>query len=74
LEAGATLIITGPYRNPKIFKEEIEKAIKEFIVMGHIKPSTSPFASLVILELKKDGTLRMLIDYKSLNKKMIKNM
>jgi hypothetical protein len=42
--------------------------------MGHIRTNTSPFASSVILVLKKDDTLRMCIDYKALNKKMIKNM
>jgi hypothetical protein len=73
LEAGATLVIIAPYRHPKRFKDEIEKSIKEFIVMGHIRPSTSHFASSVFLVLKKDGTLWMCIDYRYLNKKMIKN-
>jgi hypothetical protein len=41
--------------------------------MGHIKHNMSPFAYLVILVLKKDGTLRICIDYRVLNKKMIKN-
>jgi hypothetical protein len=74
LEVGATPMITVPYRHPKRFKDDIEKAIKEFLAMGHIRPNTSPFASSVILVLKKDGTLRMCIDYRILNKKMIKNM
>jgi hypothetical protein len=73
LEVGATLVITVPYRHPKRFKDEIEKTIKELLAMGHIRPSTSPFASSIVLVLKKDGTLRMCIDYRALNKKMIKN-
>jgi hypothetical protein len=73
LEAGATPVITTPYRHPKKFKDKIEKAIKELLAMGHIKPSRSPFASSVVLVLKKNGTLRMCIDYRALNKKMIKN-
>jgi hypothetical protein len=56
LEAGATPVITMPYRHPKRFKDEIEKANKELLVMGHMRQNTSPFASSVILVLKKDGT------------------
>lgn len=47
--------------------------IKEFLDMGHIKPNSSPFASLVVLVKKKDGTLQMCIDYRTLNKRTIKN-
>jgi hypothetical protein len=41
--------------------------------MGHIKLSRNPFASSVVLVLMKDGTMRMCIDYRDLNKKTIKN-
>jgi hypothetical protein len=59
LEVGATPMITTPYRHPKRFKDEIEKAIKKLLVMGHIKPNMSPSSSSIILVLKKDGTLWM---------------
>jgi hypothetical protein len=73
LEEGAKPVITTPYRHPKRFKDEIEKTIRELLEMGHIRPSSSPFASSVVLVKKKDGTLRMCIDYRALNKKTIKN-
>jgi hypothetical protein len=41
--------------------------------MGHIRPSSSPFASSVVLFKKKDGTMCMCIDFRELNKKTIKN-
>jgi hypothetical protein len=62
LEEGAKPMITAPYRHPQRFKDEIEKAIKELLMMGHIRPSSSPFASSVVLVLKKDGTMRMCIE------------
>jgi hypothetical protein len=73
LEAGMTSMIIAPYRHPKRFKDEIEKEIKYLLEMVHIRPNTSLFASSVVLVLNKDGTLRMCIDYRELNKKTIKN-
>lgn len=72
LEEGAKPLITTPYRHPKVHKDEIEKAIKELLEMGQIRPSKSPFASAVVLVKKKDGTMCMCIDYRDLNKKTIK--
>jgi hypothetical protein len=72
LEEGAKPMITPPYRHPRRFKDEIEKAIKELLAMGHIRPSNNSFASSVVLVLKKDGTMRMCIDYQASNKKTIK--
>lgn len=73
LEEGTKPIMITPYRHPKAYKDEIEKTIKELITMDHIHPSASPFASSVVLVKKKDGTHRMCIDYRALNKKTIKN-
>jgi len=73
LEEGAKLVITTPYKHPKKYKYEIENAIKELLDMGHIQPNSSPFASSVVLVKNNDGTVRMCIDYRALNKKTIKN-
>jgi hypothetical protein len=73
LGEGAKWVITTPYMHPNKFKDEIEKAIKELLEMGHIRPSSIPFASSVVLVRKKDGTMRMCNDYRTLNKKTIKN-
>ena len=61
-----------PYKHPKRLKDDIE-TIKELLAMGHIRPSKSSFASSMVLVKKKDGTLRMCIGYRALNKKTIKN-
>jgi hypothetical protein len=74
LEEGAKPVITTPYRTQRGSRTKIEKAIKELLDMGHIRPSSSPFSSSIVLVKKKDGTMRMCIDYMALNKKTIKNM
>jgi hypothetical protein len=73
LEVEAKHVITTPYRHPKKYKYEINKAIKEILDMGHIRPISNPFSSSVVLVKKKDGTMRMCIEFLALNKKMIKN-
>eukprot|EP00253_Pinus_taeda_P009289 PITA_09289 len=73
LEQGIQAVITTPYRHPKAYRDEIERAIQELLALGHIRSSTSPFASYVVLVKKEDDTLRMCIGYRALNKKTLKN-
>jgi hypothetical protein len=73
LEEGENLVITTPYKHPKKYKDEIEKAIKELLDMRHIRPSSNPFSSSVVLVKKNDGTMHMCIEFRELNKKTIKN-
>jgi hypothetical protein len=58
LQEGEKPVITTPYKHSKKLKDEIEKAIKELLEMGHIRVSSSPFASFVVLVKKKDGTMQ----------------
>ena len=56
-EEGTQVVITTPYRHPKMYKDEIEKTTKELLELGYIRPSSSPFASLVVLVKNKYVTL-----------------
>ena len=53
--------------------KEIRKQIQDLINKGHIRPSSSPCGSPVILVPKKDRTWCMCIDYQDLNKISVKN-
>jgi hypothetical protein len=52
---------------------ELKKQIDELSEKGYIRQSTLPWAAPVLFVEKKDGTRRMCIDYRALNKVTIKN-
>lgn len=70
---GTQLVSMRPYMYPFYQKEEIEKIVKELLQTGVIRPTNSPFSSLVLLVRKADATWCMCMDYKSLNKVTIKD-
>jgi len=66
-------IAKRPYQMEANELEELKKQLWELQEKGYIRPRSSPWGSLVLFIKKKDGSLRMCIDYRSLNEFTIKN-
>jgi hypothetical protein len=61
------------YRLSYVEMDELKKQLTELSEKGFIRPSTSPFGAPVLFVHKKEGTLRLCVDYRALNKITIKN-
>jgi hypothetical protein len=70
---GTALISKRAYRVSGPELVELKKQEDELLEKGYIRPSTSPWAALVLFVEKKDGMKRMCIDYRALNEVTIKN-
>jgi hypothetical protein len=68
LTLGAPLPNGPIYRHSVMENDEIKRQIQELLQKGHIQPSSSPCGSPIVLVEKKDGTWRLCIDYRALNK------
>nr|GFC14120.1 putative reverse transcriptase domain-containing protein [Tanacetum cinerariifolium] len=70
---GAALVAWVPYRLAPPEMKELSEQLKELSDKGFIRPSSSPWGAPVLFVKKKDGSFRMCIDYRELNKPTMKN-
>ncbi|GJV88063.1 putative reverse transcriptase domain-containing protein [Tanacetum coccineum] len=73
LVPGAAPVARAPYRLAPSELKELSDQLKELLEKGFIRPSSSPWGAPVLFVKKKDGSFRMCIDYRELNKLTVKN-
>ena len=73
LMPGTAPISKQPYRMPPNELKELKKQLKTLLDKGFIRPSSSPWGCPALFVKKKDGSLRMCVDYRPLNEATIKN-
>ena len=56
-----------PRRVPMAYAGEYKKAVEKLLKQGSVRPSSSPWASPLLLITKRDGTVRPVIDYRAVN-------
>ncbi|GJY84076.1 putative reverse transcriptase domain-containing protein [Tanacetum coccineum] len=66
-------VARAPYRLAPSEMKELSEQLKELSDKGFIRPSSSPWGAPVLFVKKKDGSFRMCIDYRELNKLTVKN-
>jgi hypothetical protein len=73
LVLGTAPIFKRPYRMVANQLAKLKEQLQELLDKGYIRPSASPWGAPIIFVPKKDGTLRMCVNYCSLNEVTIKN-
>ncbi|GJS35200.1 putative reverse transcriptase domain-containing protein [Tanacetum coccineum] len=70
---GATPLARAPYRLAPSEMKELSEQLQELSDKGFIRPSSSPWEAPVLFVKNKDGSFRMCINYRELNKLTVKN-
>ncbi|XP_073019332.1 uncharacterized protein [Primulina eburnea] len=66
-------ISRAPYRMASIELKELKEQLEDLLAKGYIRPSVSPWRAPVLSVKKKDGSMRLCVDYRQLNKSTVKN-
>ena len=61
------------YRMSPLELEEVKRQLAQYLEKGWIRPSSSPFGAPILFARKKNGQLRMCVDYRALNALTVKN-
>lgn len=70
---GPEPISVKPHRYPTVQKDAMEEMVREMLDSGIIRNCTSPFSAPMVLLKKKDGTWKMCVDYRELNKATVQD-
>src|SRR4030067_2895271 len=73
LVPGTSPVSMAPYRMSATELSELKKLLEELLEKKFIRPSVSPWGAPVLLVKKKDGSMRLCVDYRQLNKVTVKN-
>ncbi|GKD10932.1 hypothetical protein Tco_1190617, partial [Tanacetum coccineum] len=73
LVLGVAPLVRASYRLAPAELQEPSTQLQELFDRGFIRPSSSPYGAPVLFVKKKDGSFRMCIDYRELNKLTVKN-
>ena len=73
LTPGTGVVAKNPYRMAPFELRELKAQLQELLDKGFIRPSVSPWGAAVLFVRKKDGSLRLCIDYRMLNQLTVKN-
>ena len=73
LYPGTDPISVAPFRMALVELKELNLQLQELQGKGFIRPSTSPWGAPVLFVKKKDGMLRLCVDYRKLNRVTVKN-
>ncbi|KAL0546386.1 hypothetical protein IC582_016294 [Cucumis melo] len=73
LESDTAPILRAPYRMTPAELKELKVQLQELLDKGFIRPSVSPWGAPVLFVKKKDGSIRLCIGYRELNKVTVKN-